>query len=99
MRPGEEIGVHFGDFWETLEGWGGSLERRLGALWRHLLTIVGIVLHTKKTASKVSSELHENMPKKSVLILIGKIRCFLKSYRFWTFFHFPMESSTKDNFL
>jgi len=96
VKKSESILVTFGRHWRV----GGQLGATFGrALWRHLLTIVGIVLHTKKTASKVSSELHENMPKKSVLILIGKIRCFLKSYRFWTFFHFPMESSTKDNFL
>ena len=39
------------------------------------------------------SELHETRPKKSVLILIGKIRGFLKSLRFWTLFQFPVGSS------
>ena len=43
------------------------------------------------------SELHETRPKKSVLILIGKIRGFLKSLRFWTFFQFPVGSSTEVN--
>ena len=43
------------------------------------------------------SELHETRPKKSVLILIGKIRGFLKSRRFWTFFQLPVGSSTEVN--
>ena len=41
---------------------------------------------------KLRSELHETRPKKSVLILIGKIRCFLKSLRFWTFFSSQLEA-------
>ena len=46
---------------------------------------------------KLSSELHEKNPKKSVVILMCKVRCFLKMYRFWTLFRFPIESSTEIN--
>ena len=43
---------------------------------------------------KLSPELHEKRLKKSVLILVRKTRCFLKKYRFWTFFQLPVGSST-----
>ena len=41
---------------------------------------------------KLRSELHETRPKKSVLILMRKIRCFLKSLWFWTFFSSQLEA-------
>ena len=46
---------------------------------------------------KLSPELHEKRPKKSVLILIRKIRCFLKVVDFGSFFQFTVRSSTKVN--
>ena len=41
----------------------------------------------------LSLELHKKWPKSSVLIYMRKIRCFLKSPRFWTLFQFPVGSS------
>ncbi len=47
---------------------------------------------------KLSSGLHEKVPKTCALILTRKVIGFLEMFRFRIFFQFPVGSSTKDNF-